>query len=110
LSKGLILKTSNHYFPSQADFDRFVGVQSEALFGRAKLRFELQQTRQNRIDRLTNWNSKSILDSKPVFHFRIGISPQVQSFPISNFTKYHFHHQANQLTELIYQIWNRFAI
>jgi hypothetical protein len=27
-----------------------VGVQSEALFVRAKLRFELQQTRQNRLD------------------------------------------------------------
>jgi hypothetical protein len=33
--------------PSQADFDRFVGVQSFAKFDRAKLRFELRPTKQS---------------------------------------------------------------
>jgi hypothetical protein len=40
----LFLKTLVH---CQADFDGFFGVQSEALFGRAKLRFELQPTKQS---------------------------------------------------------------
>jgi hypothetical protein len=48
----------------QADFDWFVGVQSEALLGRTKLRFELQRTRQNRID-------KVLVQNLPGFYAKI---------------------------------------